>query len=85
MCLHGYIVVLEAGDNVRDLGNVGLNREDGSKEPQFFAVTYGTVQLNGSNGEKTTIDDFHAINGCLHCFITCRSGWLLSAFLPSMR
>lgn len=25
----GYIVVLEAGDNVRDLGNVGLNREDG--------------------------------------------------------
>jgi hypothetical protein len=26
---HGYIVVLEAGDNVRDLSNVGLNREDG--------------------------------------------------------
>lgn len=26
---YGYIVVLEAGDNVRDLGNVGLNREDG--------------------------------------------------------
>lgn len=25
----GYIVVLEAGDNVRDLGNIGLNREDG--------------------------------------------------------
>jgi hypothetical protein len=23
---NGYIVVLEAGDNVRDLGNVGLNR-----------------------------------------------------------
>lgn len=27
---HGYIVVLEAGDNARDLGNVGLNHEDGS-------------------------------------------------------
>jgi hypothetical protein len=26
---HGYIVVLEAGDNLRDLGNVGLSREDG--------------------------------------------------------
>lgn len=26
---HGYIVLLEAGDNVRDLGNVGLGREDG--------------------------------------------------------
>lgn len=26
---HGYIVVLEAGDNVRDLGNIGLNREVG--------------------------------------------------------
>ncbi|TDF88860.1 hypothetical protein [Paenibacillus piri] len=26
---HGYIVVLEAGDNVRDLGNVGLSRENG--------------------------------------------------------
>ena len=26
---NGYIVVLEAGDNVRDLSNVGLNREDG--------------------------------------------------------
>lgn len=26
---NGYIVVLEAGDNVRDLGNVGLNRGDG--------------------------------------------------------
>lgn len=25
----GYIVVLEAGNNFRDLGNVGLNREDG--------------------------------------------------------
>jgi hypothetical protein len=25
----GYIVVLEAGDNVRDLGNVGLSREGG--------------------------------------------------------
>jgi hypothetical protein len=25
----GYIIILEAGDNVRDLGNVGLNREDG--------------------------------------------------------
>lgn len=25
----GYIVVLEAGDNVSDLGNVGLGREDG--------------------------------------------------------
>jgi hypothetical protein len=25
----GYIVVLEVGDNVHDLGNVGLNREDG--------------------------------------------------------
>lgn len=24
--MHGYIVVLEAGDNVRDLGNVGLPR-----------------------------------------------------------
>ncbi|WP_236339944.1 hypothetical protein [Paenibacillus plantiphilus] len=24
----GYIVVLEVGDNVRDLGNVGLNREN---------------------------------------------------------
>jgi hypothetical protein len=26
---HGYIAVLEAGDNVRDLGNVVLGREDG--------------------------------------------------------
>ncbi|MBE9917808.1 hypothetical protein G8C92_27790 [Paenibacillus donghaensis] len=26
---HGYIVVLEAGDNVRDLGEIGLNRENG--------------------------------------------------------
>ncbi len=26
--MHGYIVVLEAGDNIRDLGNVGLNREN---------------------------------------------------------
>ena len=26
---HGYIVVLESGDNVRDLGNFGLNRKDG--------------------------------------------------------
>lgn len=26
---HGYIVVLEAGDNVRDLGSVGLNHENG--------------------------------------------------------
>lgn len=26
---HGYIVVLEAGDNVRDLANVGLSRENG--------------------------------------------------------
>ncbi|QHW32239.1 hypothetical protein GZH47_16470 [Paenibacillus rhizovicinus] len=26
---HGYIVVLEVGDNVRDLDNVGLNRENG--------------------------------------------------------
>jgi hypothetical protein len=26
---HGYIVVLEAGDNVRDLGNVGLSHKDG--------------------------------------------------------
>ncbi|MDB5054114.1 MAG: hypothetical protein JWM44_2164 [Bacilli bacterium] len=25
----GYILVLEAGDNIRDLGNVGLNRENG--------------------------------------------------------
>lgn len=25
---HGYIVVLEAGDNVRDLGNVELKREN---------------------------------------------------------
>ncbi|GAA0399267.1 hypothetical protein GCM10008933_32330 [Paenibacillus motobuensis] len=44
---HGYIVVLEAGDNVRDLGNVGLNREDGRKEPQFFAVTCDTVPRIG--------------------------------------
>ena len=31
LCLerHGYIVVLEAGDNVCNLGNVGLNREHG--------------------------------------------------------
>ncbi len=27
--MNGYIVVLEAGDNVRDLGNIGLNRENG--------------------------------------------------------
>ncbi|MEC0371144.1 hypothetical protein [Paenibacillus chibensis] len=27
--MRGYIVVLEAGDNVRDLGNVGLSRERG--------------------------------------------------------
>lgn len=27
--MNGYFVVLEAGDNVRDLGNVGLNRENG--------------------------------------------------------
>ncbi|WP_127596122.1 hypothetical protein [Paenibacillus lautus] len=27
--VEGYIVVLESGDNVRDLGNVGLNRESG--------------------------------------------------------
>jgi hypothetical protein len=26
---YGYIVVLESGDNVRDLDNVGLNRESG--------------------------------------------------------
>lgn len=26
---HGYIVVLEVRDNVRDLGNVSLSREDG--------------------------------------------------------
>jgi hypothetical protein len=26
---NGYIVLLEAGDNVHDLGNVGLNHEDG--------------------------------------------------------
>ncbi|MFE0555073.1 hypothetical protein ACFW1P_03925 [Paenibacillus sp. NPDC058910] len=26
---HGYIVFLEAGDNVRDLGSVGLNHEEG--------------------------------------------------------
>ncbi|MZQ82718.1 hypothetical protein GQF01_11460 [Paenibacillus sp. 5J-6] len=26
---HGYIVILEMGDNVRDLGNVGLGREVG--------------------------------------------------------
>lgn len=26
---HGYIVILEVGDNVRDLGNVGLNRKGG--------------------------------------------------------
>lgn len=26
---NGYIVVLEAGDNVRDLGNVGLNHDEG--------------------------------------------------------
>jgi hypothetical protein len=26
---NGYIVLLEAGDNVRDLGIVGMNREDG--------------------------------------------------------
>ncbi|MFE9276809.1 hypothetical protein ACQKLN_11360 [Paenibacillus glucanolyticus] len=31
----GYIVVLKAGDNVRDLGNFRLSREDGSKEPNF--------------------------------------------------
>jgi hypothetical protein len=27
--VRGYIVVLEAGDNVRDLGSIGLNRENG--------------------------------------------------------
>lgn len=26
---HGYIVILEGGDNIRDLSNVGLNRDDG--------------------------------------------------------
>lgn len=26
---NGYIVLLKAGDNVHDLGNVGLNHEDG--------------------------------------------------------
>ncbi|EFU43840.1 hypothetical protein PVOR_01475 [Paenibacillus vortex V453] len=31
----GYIVVLKAGDNIRDLGNFRLSREDGSKEPNF--------------------------------------------------
>lgn len=38
---HGYFVILEAGDNVRDLSNVGLNREDGglmSSCPEYIEL-----------------------------------------------
>jgi hypothetical protein len=43
---HGYIVVLEAGDNVRDLGIVGLNCEDGGllgSYPEYVEL----LDLNG--------------------------------------
>src|SRR5690554_6258351 len=42
----GYIVILEAGDNVRDLSNVGLNQEDEGILgciPEWFE----TVELDG--------------------------------------
>jgi hypothetical protein len=40
---HGYIVVLEGGDNLRDLSNVGLSREDGGllgSCPEYVELLY---------------------------------------------
>lgn len=46
--VRGYIVVLEAGDNGRDLGNIGLNSEDGrllGSCPEYVAVLYDNDYL----------------------------------------
>ncbi|BFH59470.1 hypothetical protein [Paenibacillus azoreducens] len=53
---HGYIVVLETGDNVRNLSNVGLNPEDGGilgSHPEYVEFHSGRSARRGGGTMNT--------------------------------
>ncbi|MDQ0060740.1 hypothetical protein [Paenibacillus harenae] len=55
----GYVVVLEAGDNVRDLGNVGLNRKGGGLLGSFPEYVELLDVGGGLQAHKVTVLTSH--------------------------
>lgn len=61
---NGYIVILESGDNVRNLGNVGLNRESGGLLGSclgFRSFFHSPFDHRGQLARRVVEDEGHSI------------------------